>query len=97
MKKQEKPLFVKATQLGCVLPIGGTNIGPLQFIGKVFNQETKKFDVIEEGVTINFHREYIDYLKKGSLLALDLETAKRAGVTPYLQDNKINLIAEGNN
>jgi hypothetical protein len=96
MRKQEKPLFVKAT-FGNVLPIGSTNIGPLQFIGKLFNQETKKFDIIEEGVTINFHREYIDYIKKGSLLAIDLETARRAGVTPHLQDNKTNSIAEGNN
>lgn len=79
--KKETRLSVRAVANANVLPVGATNQGQVQFIGKVFNQETKEFDIIEGGVQVLYHAEYIKHLKDGSLLANDLETALKAGVT----------------
>lgn len=88
MSKQEKTmLHVMATEKASVLPVGATNQGQVMFIGKVMNKELSRpghavFDIIQEGAWIPYHWQHVDYLKKGDLLALNLETAQKAGVTP---------------
>lgn len=72
--------MVKAVKTAHVVPVGGSNQGPVQFIGKVFNQETKEFDILEDGVRLQFHPEYIKHLKEGALLPLTEETAVKAGL-----------------
>jgi len=79
--KQDTKLHVKAVSNAHVVPIGGTNQGQMQFVGKVFNSSTKQFDVIETGVEIPYHPEYIKHLKEGSFIALTVETASKAGVS----------------
>lgn len=91
MKKQM--LHVLATEKASVLPVGAKNQGQVMFIGKKINKElsTKKhvvFDVIPEGVSIIYHAQHVDYLKKGSLLALDFETANKAGVPVFIPELK---------
>jgi hypothetical protein len=80
-KPKQTYLFVKAVPKANVHVVGATNQGQVQFIGKVFNKETKEFDIVEEGMRLPFHPEYIKHLKDGSLLPLNEETAVKAGVT----------------
>jgi hypothetical protein len=87
--KQETQLHVLATAKASVLLVGQTNQGQVKFIGKVMNKEQSEknhvvFDIIPEGVFIPYHPEHIDYLKKGSLLALDEQTALKAGVPLHI-------------
>jgi hypothetical protein len=87
MKLKDTMLKVKAVPSAHVMPLGATNQGQLQFIGKIFNIETREFDIIEDGVTIPYHPEYIKHLKDHSLLAVDLQTAQKAGV-PFIETTK---------
>lgn len=92
MSKQEKQLHVLAIDKASVLPVGSLNSGRVQFIGK----ETKIigegkeaqviFEIIPEGVFVPYHSQIIDYLKKGSLLALNVDTAIRAGVPVFVPE-----------
>jgi hypothetical protein len=79
-KKEDRLLCVKAVKHAHVLPVGSTNQGPLQFVGKQFNPETGEFDIFEFGVNVIYHPEYIKYLKDGDLLPMDGQTAALAGV-----------------
>jgi hypothetical protein len=50
-------------------------------VGKVFNNATQHWDIIEAGVLVHYHSEYIKHLKEKSLLPVTLETAIAAGIT----------------
>ena len=92
MKQEKTMLHVLATDKASVLPVGSLNSGRVQFIGK----ETKiigdgkeaqvVFEVIPGGVLVPYHSQIIDYLKKGSLLALNVDTAIRAGVQVFVPE-----------
>jgi hypothetical protein len=82
---EKTKLWVKATAKANCLPIGKTNNGPIQFIGKE-EISPKVFQVIEGGVSVPYHTEIVKYLKDGALLALDMTTAVKAGVPLYIEE-----------
>lgn len=90
--KQERKLLVKATEKASVIPVGSSNNGRVQFIGKETKivgqgKEAKVvFEIIPEGVLVPYHSQIVDYLKKGSLLALNTETAVAAGVKVFIPE-----------
>ena len=50
--------------------------------------------VIQTGVRIPYHSHYIKNIKEGSLLPLDIETARLAGVQLITQTNKTSINKE---
>lgn len=85
MKKQTQ-LWVKATkahvhELGADGQFITGHGQPRRMVGKRWNAETQEFDIIPEGVFVNYHPEYIKHLKEKSLLPVNVETAILAGVT----------------
>lgn len=86
MKTTQKQLFVKATVTANVheiSPDGNFIIGhgqPRRVVGKRWNETSKQFEVLPDGVQVHYHPEYIKHLKERSLLPVTLETAIAAGV-----------------
>ena len=75
-KFKQKTLWVKATDDSNVREIDeqGRPLVALRNVGK--NGD----DIIEEGVQLPYHPHYIAELKRGSLLPMDSQTARYAGV-----------------
>lgn len=86
MKKVKNQLFVKATSANVheLSPDGEFITGhgqPRRTVGKQYNSITGEWEILEEGVFVHYHPEYIKHLKEGSLLPVNIETAVLAGIT----------------
>ena len=86
IKQEQTKLHVLAVKTAHVIPMGKTNNGVVEFVGKQYNPETKDFDIIANGVLVLYHPEMIKHLKDGSLLALNEETAIKAGVPLFIKN-----------
>lgn len=76
-RKTQPNLFVKAKE-GCMvreIDETGKPLLSMRFVG--YNGD----DIITDGVNIPYHVHYINQLKLGMLIPMDLQTAQLAGVS----------------
>lgn len=75
-KHKQQTLWVKAVSIVRHIDTAtGTPLKEMRFVGR-----DAKHDVLQEGEKISYHSFYINELKQGALLPMDLVTAALAGV-----------------